>query len=205
MNLKHKRIALLALAALAAAFLLRQVGALNVQLYRATLVSDFELWKSSLDDPPARLTLLGRIEKPSTKTITDVTFSKFSIGGARPPPAPPRLVEPHLPPAGERHLYRALLSELESEFAAGGVPSESRRASLMYADLAGTYWVPLTKRGTCRYAVSLPETRDSNRSRVLFGEIDFNVEGLLTARDLEETLARKIAAQVAKYERETRS
>jgi hypothetical protein len=185
MSLKKRKLlwtVVAALLVLVATAVMREFGVLQVTLYRTTFTSEVEVWKWYDRESPDKLILSDKVRAASTKTITDKR--EWNLGF-------------HFPPERGRASFEQTLNEgLERKFG-GGV---EQRVYVLRTEITGLDWMPFVKRGSCSYGLGWQHRKVEGEGRVLSGEIDFNVRGLLSQRDLEEILAKLIVDEAVKID-----
>lgn len=196
MNGRRKKLLWLLLA-LAALTLLRETGQVRLQWYRAHYEGVHEAHKQLAY---SRATGGGTQVMNKTATANNDTKDDewgrgfgFSLGS--PVAAAEQLPAVTLAVGKEEsYLTRVLRDELSRAFR----DRPAVQILISRAELSGAYWVPFFKRGTCSYSLALKEEGPSFvKTRTLAGDIEFNVGGFCSVRELKAELAQKIARQAA--------
>ena len=200
MNFSRKRFVLAAAVAAVAllfAALLREAGYLRLNLYRATLTSEVEVWKTYKSESPDKVLMSDKTREASTQTITDTRGWNF--GFHTHPRRPGVRGEPSFKPIliGHSEFEWRVGEELAARFGCG----DNVKVYPMRAVITGLDWMPFFKRGNCSYSLIWKSgIAAQGDGRIVHGELDFNVRGLLSQRDLEAMLAKIIADEALKID-----
>jgi len=189
MRISRKKVLGLAITltlALAATTLLRESGFVQVTLYRGVFVAEDSKWKSAESPGPDFFAFRERLNKEQTRSITYKSFWGLGLT-----PHPVR-TEP-IATRGQGRLAVLLRDRLAARF--GDDPME---IYVMQADLTGPYWTPFKKSGRCYYGIGLGTGPDGATRGVLSGDLEFEVVGLLSTRDLQEVVAELIVARAVR-------
>lgn len=194
MSRRRKLVIVLIVAALAGAWL-RESGRLKVQWYAATFKGrthfdgDYhKFWTDEVKFTKSDGTYDG-------DGNFDNTADGYSFGFSFPPPELKGAEDVAL---ADARLKSYVTEAIRARLAERVLSESPVSISIGRLELAGSYWRPLLKSGSCSYELTIADShgRSGANSCALSGRVDFSMKGLSSVRELENLLAEDVAKQV---------